>query len=125
MSLALAGGLWVPRFATAGQAVEEPPKKPEEQLRMPQTPAEHFARAATYEAKAKGYRQEAQLHRRMLDDYLKRALPPRDRTGRELPWAAKMRRHCEGYIQKAEALAKEADGFAAYHRMRGKEMQGQ
>jgi len=31
----------------------------------------------------------------------------------------------EGYIQKARALAQEADHFAEYHRMRGKEMQGQ
>lgn len=105
-----------------GQDAAVPPQITE--MRVPQTPEEHFARAAEYERKAKEYRQEAARHRKMLEDERK-ALPPKLKSGPEPGWIAKMRRHCEGYIQKAQALALEADHFAEYHRMRGKEMQGQ
>jgi len=93
-------------------------------MKAPRTPEEHFARAAEYERKAKEYRQEAALHKKMVDDEVK-ALPPKLRSEPEPGWLKKMRRHCEDYMEKAQALAQEAERFAEYHRIRGKEMQGQ
>jgi hypothetical protein len=106
----------------SGQGAAGPPENTE--MKVPQTPEEHFTRAAEYERKAKEYRQEAALHKKMLDDERK-ALPPKLKSGPEPGWVAKMRRHCEGYIQKAQTLAQEADQFAQYHLLRGREMQGQ
>lgn len=93
------------------------------EMKAPHTAEEHFARAAEYEGKAKEYRQEVALHRKMLDDELKAAPPLK--VSPEPASVVKMRKHCEDYIQKAQALAQEADRFAEFHRMRGKEMQGQ
>ncbi len=93
------------------------------EMKAPHTPEEHFARAAEYERKAKEYRQEVALHRKMLDDELKAAPPLK--VSPEPASVVKMRKHCEDFIQKAQALAQEADRFAEFHRMRAKEMQGQ
>ena len=102
------------------------PAKQSDEMRVPQSPEEHFARAASYTEKAAAYRQEAAAHRKMFADYEKSGANPSLQTkmGRELPWVAKMRNHCDSYIKQAERLAAEADGFAEFHRMRGAEMQG-
>lgn len=119
------GALTLAAGVVSGDASPEPREQAEAQEpKIAKTPEEHFAKAAEYEAKAKEYRQEAALHKKILEAE-RNALPPKSKSGPEPGWMAKMRRHCEGYIQKAEALAKEADGFAEYHRMRGKEIQGQ
>jgi len=98
----------------------------EQAVAVPQTPDEHFARAKAYEDKAATYRQEATMHRRMLADYDKAHGNPalETKTGKELPWVGKMRKHCESYIKEAERMAGEATRFAEFHRMRGEEMRG-
>ena len=103
------------------------PSKQETQAGVPQTADEHTARAAWYREKAASYRQEAELHRRMFADYDKKegSAALRSKSGRELPWVAKMRKHCEGYMEQAQKMATEADRFAEFHRMRAEEMQGQ
>jgi uncharacterized protein HemX len=88
---------------------------------VPRTAQDHLERAKTYDAKAKEYREEAQTHRQMMDEAVKKVAVP----GQEEPWITKMRTHCEGFIRKADALAQEAESFAQFHRMRAKEMLGQ
>ena len=92
----------------------------------PKTAQEHFDLAKKYDARAAEYRAEADTHRKMLADYKRRYGSPLllSKTGRD-PWVDKMKAHCEAYIKDAEALAAEATAFAEFHRMRGKEMQGQ
>ena len=92
---------------------------------IPPTPEEHFAKASDYERKAKEYRQEAAVHKKMLKDELENLLPPKLKAGPEPGWIKKMRQHCEGYIRRAEALAQEAERFAEFHRMRGRELRGE
>lgn len=60
----------------------------------------------------------------MLADYKKGSgtVGPR---GSPNPWVAKMSKHCEKYIENAQSLAADADDFAKFHTMRGKEVQGQ
>jgi len=77
-------------------------------------------RAAEYERKAKDLRGEARADRVMLDDFTRQEPP--NKTGREYPWVAKMRRHCEGYIRQSEALAQEAESSAEFLRWRAKEL---
>lgn len=93
---------------------------------VPQTAEEHLARARSYREKAAQYRAEAQTHRKMFADYDKKqgSAALRNKMGREEPWIAKMRQHCERLMKAAENLAAEADRFAEFHRMRGEEMQG-
>lgn len=93
--------------------------------KVPRTPEEHLALADRYTRKAVEYRAEAKEHRQMLVDYQQETSMPPNKSGRELPWVAKMRNHCEGYVNKAEELAGEAERFAEFHRMRAKELQGQ
>lgn len=90
---------------------------------MPQTADEHSAMAESYKTKAAGYRQDAEMHRQMLADYKKGAVP--GQKGGENPWVTKERRHCEKYIKDANNLAADADQFAQFHAMRAKEIQGQ
>ena len=98
----------------------------QKEVGVAQTAEEHFARAASYREKAAAYREEAKLHREMLAEYKRKYGDPvrETKTGRELPWIAKMRLHCEHYIKQAKRLADEAERFAEFHRMRGEEMQG-
>ena len=98
----------------------------EQAVAVPQTPDEHFARAKAYEDKAATYRKEATMHRKMLADYDKTHGNPalETKTGKELPWVAKMRKHCDRYTKEAERMASEAARFAEFHRMRGEEMRG-
>jgi hypothetical protein len=109
----------------ANAAVGQTPGNPE-QMRVPQTLAEHFARAEQYKEKAAAYRREADDHRKMLADYKAKQTPPglETKLGQEPPWVKKMRKHCEGYITAAEKMAVEAEQFAEFHRMRGEEMRG-
>ena len=102
------------------------PTKLGDDMGVPQSPEEHFARAASYTEKAAAYRQEVAAHRKMLSDYENSGANPmfKSKSGTELPWVAKMRSHCDSYIKQAALLAAEADRFAEFHRMRGAEMQG-
>jgi hypothetical protein len=110
----------------------EEPAKSDKQLNIPHTPEEHLARADHYKKKAAEYRAEAEMHRKMFADYHAKNPDKPLYTGEgleiphgeELASVTKMRKHCDEYIQKAEALAAEADRFADFHRMRAEEMRG-
>jgi hypothetical protein len=93
------------------------------QMSVPETLEQHAARAAAYKARAAAYRQEADTHRKMLTDYTRTNGNPalQNKTGRELPWVASMRKHCQAYVKAAEKMAAEADQFAEFHRMLGEE----
>jgi len=127
VAAALASLLVAAPWAAAGdQATPGTAAADEQAVAVPQTPDEHVARAKAYEDKAAAYRQEAAAHRKMLADYDKAQGNPalESKTGKELPWIAKMRKHCESYIKEAERMAGEATRFAEFHRMRAAEMQG-
>jgi hypothetical protein len=106
---------------------ETPGVEQRQSMGVPQTPEEHFGRAQAYRDKAVAYRQEAALHRRMFANYESRSGVPamKAKTGVDAPWVAKMRRHCDALIKTADAHAVEAERFAEFHTMRGKEMQGE
>ena len=111
------------------QAADEASKKSDKQeavVGVPHTAEEHLARAASYREKAAQYRSEAETHRKMFVDYDKKQGSPalKNKMGRDEPWVAKMRQHCESYIREAEKMASEAEQFAEFHRMRGEEMRG-
>lgn len=89
---------------------------------MPHSASEHSAIAESYKKKAANYREDADMHRKMLAEYkLGAAKAPKQS---ENPWVAKMRRHCEKYIKDADTLAGEAEHFADFHTMQAKEVQG-
>lgn len=120
-----ATAMLVPSMVAAGetQAVEQQPQA----IVVAQTPEQHFERARGYREKAVAFRQEAALHRRMFATYESRNGVPamKAKTGLESPWVAKMRKHCDALIKAADAHAVEAERFAEFHTMRGKEMQGE
>jgi hypothetical protein len=91
--------------------------------KTPHTAQEHLERAEQYEKKAAEYHQEAAAHRKMLEDYSKTVARNPKEIG-ENTYIRKMRLHCERYIKAAEALAREAEEMAKFHRMRAKEMEG-
>lgn len=111
--------------STGSTYATEPETSPEKAISVPQTPEQHLAMASEYEAKAKAARQEAELHRKMFADFEKKELPAlRSKLGVEPPWVAKMRKHCDAFIRDSEAIAKDADDFAKFHRMRAEEVRG-
>ena len=89
-------------------------------VKMPVTAGEHLAKAEEYAKKAATYRAEAAMHRKMLADFRGQAATER---ADEDPGDKEMRIHREGFINKAEALATEAENFADFHRMRAAELQ--
>ena len=107
------------------QATVSPITAPEAAPKVPQTVEDHLALVERYKRKAAEYRKEASEHRTMLDVYRRDASIFPNKSGREYPWFAKLRRHCEDYISRADALAAEAERFAEFHRMRAKELQGE
>jgi hypothetical protein len=96
-----------------------------EVVKIAVTPEDHLAKAEEYKKKAATYREEAAFHRKMLDDYKKTVASGPIGKVPENPYIAKMRKHCEGYIKDAEALAAEAERFAEFHRMRAAELRGE
>jgi hypothetical protein len=128
-ALAAAVGLAMavaPATSRAEVSTDPPPTTQAEhdQGIVPDTSEQHLEKAKRYEEKAAAYREDADEHRKMLAEYKKRvALNPKDRL--ENPWLKKMRVHCEKYIKEAEALAREADKFADYHRFRAAELRGE
>jgi len=94
------------------------------EAKVPETAADHKARAEAYLKKAAEYRQEAKAHNKMATDYSKTvARNPKDTN--ENAYIKKMRLHCERYARNAETLAVEAEEMAKYHNMRAKEIEGQ
>jgi hypothetical protein len=126
LGLIAAGTLLVAVARVGEGAAQQAGRKADAEMSVPTTPDEHLARAATYQEKAAAYRKEAAEHRKMFADYERQSgnAALQSKSGRELPWVAKMRKHCEGYIKDAEKLAADAESFAAFHRMRAEEMRG-
>lgn len=93
-------------------------------VKMPETAEEHLAMAESYREKVRLYLQEVETHQRMLEDYKKRAAYS-PKASVENPWLKKMRKHCQAHINNARRLAEEAQEFADYHEILGKELQGQ
>jgi hypothetical protein len=118
--------LGISAWSRVEAAVRAPASAEEKGIGVPATPEEHAARATLYREKAASYRKEAETHRKMFADYKAQQGPPalQTKTGQELPWVAKMRKHCESYMKQAERMAAEADSFAEFHRMRAEEMKG-
>lgn len=94
------------------------------EVKIPESAQEHLAMAASYREKVKTYLQEVETHQQMLEAY-RRKVVVNPRSQYENPWLKKMRKHCERYITEARQLAAEAQKFADYHELMGKELQGQ
>ncbi len=109
----------------SAQATEEKPAGDQPTYKIPQTFEDHMALAERYRKKAATYREEAEIHEKMLAGYRKDASLFPNKSGIEPPWFTKLRKHCEDYINRAEALAAEADRFAEFHRMRALEFRGE
>ena len=124
MGAALVAG--VGPWATAQTSDAKPRVGDDGSMSVPKTPEEHAARAASYKEKAAAYRKEAETHRKMFAEYERIQGNPalQSKTGRELPWVAQMRKHCEAYMKEAEKLAVQADRFAEFHRMLAEEAKG-
>ena len=126
-TLSIVGTVWLASLAgsTRPAYAAEPDTPSDRAMSVPQTADRHLALASDYDAKAKAARHEAALHRKMFADFEKNDLPAlRSKMGAEPPWVAKMRKHCDAYVHDAEAVAKDAEDFAKFHRMRAAELQG-
>jgi hypothetical protein len=94
-----------------------------QEMKIPQTPQDHRELAERYQKKAAEYRQEIEMHKKMLADFSKRvARNPKDTL--ENPYLKKMRLHCEKYINATERAAREAEEMAKFHTFRAKELEG-
>ena len=92
-----------------------------EDVKVPQTAADHEALAKQYKEEAAQYRKVATEHEMMAAAYGK--AHPDTKAGKN-PWNAKMQKHCEALKKDAEKLAADADKAADYHELRAKELQG-
>ena len=123
-----------PAVAGAADPTGEQTSASATQFAIPHTPQEHLARADYYKKKAAEYRAEADVHRKMLEDYHKKHpdIPWLDGEGRELPsphgteiaMVTKERKHCDEFTSALNKAAEEADRFAEFHRMSAEEMRG-
>lgn len=86
------------------------------------TVEQHLAKMKEYKGKAAAYRAEAAAHHKMLEKTIQENVTE---GGEENIYITKMKAHCSGFIDKAEALATEAEKFADFHRMRAAELKGQ
>jgi len=111
-----------PAAGSAARQTQAAGTQKPETIKVAVTSTDHLALAEEYRKKAAGYRAEAALHKTMLESY-KQALSGEERVSED-PYVTKMRLHCEAYIKPAEALAKEAEKFADYHRMSAAELKG-
>lgn len=92
-------------------------------VKLPQTTADHEALAKRYANEASGYRKTAQEHKQMAEAYAKDH-PDDSKRNIKNPWNAKMQKHCMAIVKDAEKLASNAEKAAEYHSLRGKELQG-
>jgi hypothetical protein len=91
-------------------------------VKVPETTADHMALAKQYTEKAAAYRAEADNHRKMSEAYKKSvAASPKNPSN---PWAVKMEKHCMAFVKDAEKLAADAQKAADYHTLRAKELEG-
>ena len=93
-----------------------------EDVKIPQTVADHEALAKSYKDKATEYRKSAAEHKQMAAEYARQHPDPKGSpTG---TWSAKMTKHCQMLANDFEKLATDAEKAADYHSLRAKEMQG-
>ena len=93
-------------------------------VKIPQTTAEHEAMAKQYKDQAAQYKKVADDHRAMAEAYKKTIAMPVSKGGQKNPWLAKMEKHCAALAKDADKLAADAEKAADYHSMRAKELQG-
>jgi hypothetical protein len=93
-----------------------------EDVKIPETAADHEALAKTYQEKAANYRKDAEWHKSMAAAYAKGH--PDSKGGAKNPWNTKMQKHCQQLASTAEKLAKESEKAAEFHTLRAKETQG-
>jgi hypothetical protein len=90
-------------------------------VKVPQTSADHEALAKQYKDQAVGYRKVSAEHVAMAAAYGKQHPDPK--AGKN-PWNEKMQKHCAALAKDADKLAADADKAADYHLLRAKELQG-
>lgn len=93
-------------------------------VRVPQSADDHAALAGLYAKVAAQDRERAAALRRSLADDLQRTSRFPSKTGVERPSVVRIRREAQARIEEAQSAAAEAERFAAYHRMRAKELEG-
>lgn len=94
-----------------------------EDVRIPETTADHEALAKRYRDEAAGYRKTAEEHKQMAAAYAKK-YPDDSKRNIKNPWNVKMQKHCMSIAANADKLAADAEKAAEYHTLRGKELQG-
>ena len=92
-------------------------------VKLPQTAAEHEAMAKQYKDQAAQYKKVAEDHKAMSEAYKKGVAMPEMKGGTKNPWVTKMEKHCAMLAKDAEKLAADAEKAADFHAMRAKELQ--
>jgi len=93
-----------------------------DEMKIPQTAADHEALAKSYDEKAATYEKEAQLHRGMLAAFKKsHAETTKNPNRADL---AKMEMHCSSIVKDAEKLAADVRKAAEFHHLEAKELEG-
>lgn len=93
-----------------------------EDVKLPQTAAEHEARAKSYRDQAAEFRKGAAEHKQMAAEYAKQH--PDMKGSPKNAWTKNMLKHCQMLAKDFEKLAVDAEKAADFHLMRGKELQG-
>lgn len=93
-----------------------------DEVKVPQTAAEHEAKAKTYKDQAAQYRKLAEEHKQMAKAYAEKR-PDLKGVGKN-PAAEKMSKHCLTLANDYEKLATDAEKMADFHAARAKELQG-
>jgi hypothetical protein len=91
-------------------------------VKVPETAADHEALAKTYQDKAASYRKDVEWHKAMAEAYGKGH--PDTKGGAKNQWNTKMQKHCQHLATAAEKLAKDAEKAGEFHTLRAKETQG-
>lgn len=90
----------------------------------PWSAQDHLQLAALYRTVGAQNRAEAAAKRRALAAELRRAARFPNKSGREFPWVARLRRNAQPAIDQAEKAAADADRRAEYHALRAMETDG-
>jgi nitrate reductase cytochrome c-type subunit len=93
-----------------------------DEAKVPQTAAEHEAKAKAYKDQAAQYRKLAEEHKQMAKEYAEKR-PELKGVGKN-PAVEKMSKHCLTLAKDYEKLATDAEKMADFHTMRAKELQG-
>ena len=93
-------------------------------MKVPQTAAEHVAMAKQYKDEAVQYNKVSANHKAMAEAYKKSSATPVDHAGKKNPFLEKMEKHCAMIASDADKLSADANKAAEYHTLRAKELQG-